>query len=90
LENAIERAVVLSTAPAIEPRDLPIAPPLAEDETEEAPGSSYRQAVVNFKRDLLRSALLQAEGNQTRAAEGLGLRRTYLSRLLRELGLRDS
>jgi len=90
LENAIERAVVLSTAPAIEPRDLPISPPLTEEETEEALGSSYRQAVVNFKRDLLRSALLQAEGNQTRAAEALGVQRTYLSRLLRELGLRDS
>jgi len=50
----------------------------------------YRLAVFNFKRDLLRSALLQADGNQTRAAEALGLQRTCLSRLLRELGHRDS
>ncbi len=90
LENAIERAVVLSTAAAIEPRDLPIVPPVVEDEAEEAAGSSYRTAVLNFKRDLLRSALQQADGNQTRAAEALGLQRTYLSRLLRDLGLRDA
>lgn len=90
LENAIERAVVLSTTPAIEPRDLPIAPMPTEDETEDAADSSYRLAVQNFKREFLRSALLQANGNQTRAAEALGVRRTYLSRLLRELGLRDA
>ena len=90
LENAVERAVVLSTTTAIEPRDLPIAPPVTEDDPEEAAGSSYRTAVINFKRDLLRTALAQADGNQTRAAEALGLQRTYLWRLLRELGLRDT
>jgi Nif-specific regulatory protein len=89
LENAIERAVVLSTAPEIEPRDLPIAQIPMEADSEGAADSTYRLAVLNFKRDLLRSALLQADGNQTRAAEALGLQRTYLSRLLRELGLRD-
>jgi len=89
LENAIERAVVLSTAPEIEPRDLPIAQTPMEEDSEGAADSSYRLAVLNFKRELLRSALLKADGNQTRTAEALGLQRTYLSRLLRELGLRE-
>jgi DNA-binding NtrC family response regulator len=89
LENAIERAVVLSAGTEIEPRDLPIAQIPMEEDTEETADSSYRLAVLNFKRDLLRAALLQADGNQTRAAEALGLQRTYLSRLIRELGLRD-
>ena len=89
LENAIERAVVLSTTTEIEPGDLPIAPMPMEEDSEGASDSSYRLAVLNFKRDFLRSALLQANGNQTRAAEALGVQRTYLSRLLRELGLRD-
>ncbi|HSB72086.1 MAG TPA: sigma-54 dependent transcriptional regulator [Candidatus Methylomirabilis sp.] len=88
LENALERAVVLSGGAVIEPRDLPI--------TEQAPGPSdddlsdgtYQEAVLHFKRELLRSALVQANGNQTRAAEALGLQRTYLSRLLKELGIR--
>jgi DNA-binding protein Fis len=30
----------------------------------------------------------RVSGNQTRAAEMLGLQRTYLSRLLKELGVR--
>jgi DNA-binding NtrC family response regulator len=90
LENAIERAVVLSTGSEIGPRDLPIAPSPAEEESDGTSDSSFRQVVLNFKRDLLRSALAQAGGNQTRAAEALGLQRTYLSRLLKELGLRES
>ena len=89
LENAIERAVVLSSATEIEPRDLPIAQTAMEEDSEGAADSSYRLAVLNFKRELLRSALLKADGNQTRTAEALGLQRTYLSRLLRELGLRE-
>jgi len=89
LENAIERAVVLSTGSEIGPRDLPIAPSPVEEESDGTSDSSFRQVVLNFKRDLLRSALAQAGGNQTRAAEALGLQRTYLSRLLKELGLRE-
>jgi DNA-binding NtrC family response regulator len=89
LENAIERAVVLSTGVEIGPRDLPIIPVSADDEPNDTPDSSYRQAVLTFKRDLLRAALAHANGNQTRAAEALGLQRTYLARLLRELGVRE-
>jgi DNA-binding NtrC family response regulator len=90
LENAIERAVVLSAGTEIGPRDLPIPSTAVEDESDGAPDSTYRQAVLTFKRDFLRSALAQAKGNQTRAAEALGLQRTYLARLLRELGVRES
>ncbi len=89
LENAIERAVVLSAGPTIEPRDLPIVQSPLHTGAEGAPQSSYHEALLNFKRDLLRAALTQANGNQTRAAEALGLQRTYLSRLLKELGVRD-
>jgi DNA-binding NtrC family response regulator len=90
LENAIERAVVLAPGPDIGPGDLPVASVPADDDSRDTSDSSYHQAIATFKRDLLRSALAQAKGNQTRAAEVLGLQRTYLSRLLRELGLRDS
>ena len=90
LENAIERAVVLSQGPDIGPGDLPIAPIPADDDRRDTSDSSYHQAIAAFKRDFLRSALAQAKGNQTRAAEVLGLQRTHLSRLLRDLGLRDT
>jgi DNA-binding NtrC family response regulator len=90
LENAIERAVVLSTGSTIEPHDLPVAS-LESGEHPDAQGDgSYHQAVLQFKRGLLQSALAQANGNQTRAAEALGLQRTYLSRLIKELGVRSA
>jgi putative PEP-CTERM system response regulator len=90
LENAIERAVVLSTGAEIGPKDLPILKGEPSDETSEESAGTYHEAVLQFKRELLRSALARANGNQTRAAETLGLQRTYLSRLLKELGVRDS
>ena len=88
LENALERAVVLSGGALIEPRDLPITEPALGPADDDLSGGTYHEAVLNFKRELLRSALVQANGNQTRAAEALGLQRTYLSRLLKELGVR--
>lgn len=88
LENAIERAVVLSTGAEIEPHDLPISAAESEIYSDGPPEGSYHQSVQDFKREFLRSALAQAGGNQTRAAEALGLQRTYLSRLLKELGVR--
>jgi DNA-binding NtrC family response regulator len=87
LENVIERAVVLSTGPAIEPGDLPITVPAAGPEEEQASGGAFHDAVLAFKRDFLRAALARTNGNRTRAAAALGLQRTYLSRLLKDLGL---
>jgi Nif-specific regulatory protein len=90
LENAIERAVVLSAGPEIGPKDLPILESTPGEEPAGDLAGTYHEAVRQFKCELLRSALSRANGNQTRAAEALGLQRTYLSRLLREHGIRDS
>jgi DNA-binding NtrC family response regulator len=89
LENVIERAVVLSTGDAIEPRDLPILESEPAPPSEGWPTGTYHEAVLAFKREFLRSALAQAKGNQTRAAQALGLQRTYLSRLMKELHVRE-
>jgi DNA-binding NtrC family response regulator len=89
LENAIERAVVLSTGDAIEADDLPLSPDTPASGSESIPGS-YHDAVTGFKRELLRSTLAQTGGNQTRAAELLSLQRTYLVRLLRDLDIRGT
>jgi DNA-binding NtrC family response regulator len=48
-----------------------------------APG--WHEAIRQFKRTLLEQALRRAHGNRTRAARALGLQRTYLLRLIREL-----
>lgn len=48
---------------------------------------SFHGAVSDFKRRLIETTLLRAEGNRTHAARALGLQRTYLLRLIRELGV---
>jgi len=45
----------------------------------------YHGAVSDFKRRLIETTLLAAGGNRTHAARTLGLQRTYLLRLIREL-----
>jgi hypothetical protein len=45
----------------------------------------YHGAVSDFKRRLIEATLHQARGNRTHAARSLGLQRTYLLRLIREL-----
>jgi DNA-binding NtrC family response regulator len=90
LENVIERAVVLSKGPAIQPRDLPILADRHANGTAAPPSGSYHDAIVAFKRDLVRAALLRANGNQTQAAEALGIRRTYLYRLMKAVGIREA
>jgi hypothetical protein len=46
---------------------------------------SYHSAVSDFKRRLIEATLHRALGNRTHAARALGLQRTYLLRLIREL-----
>jgi DNA-binding NtrC family response regulator len=48
---------------------------------------TYHAAVEEFKRGLIASTLRRTNGNRTRAARLLGLQRTYLARLIRDLGL---
>jgi DNA-binding NtrC family response regulator len=45
----------------------------------------FRGAVEEFKRRLIETALRQSGGNRTHAARCLGLQRTYLLRLIRDL-----
>jgi DNA-binding NtrC family response regulator len=63
--------------PRLAPRAVP-AP-------RQAPG--FHGAVSEFKRRLIEATLCQMGGNRTLAARVLGLQRTYLLRLIRELGV---
>lgn len=47
----------------------------------------YHGAVSDFKRQLIEATLHQMRGNRTHTARALGLQRTYLLRLIRELGV---
>ncbi|HLY09176.1 MAG TPA: sigma-54 dependent transcriptional regulator [Planctomycetota bacterium] len=83
LRNAIERAVALHEGEAIGPGDLP--PELLLSGS--LPPDSFHGQVEDFRRRLIRETLARFGGNQTRAAEALKLQRTYLARLIRQLGI---
>jgi DNA-binding NtrC family response regulator len=89
LENAIERAVVLSEGPEIGVRDLPVEVRDAGDAggLVREGARSFHAAIEEYKRGLIASALRRTGGNRTQAARALGLQRTYLARLIRDLGL---
>jgi len=48
---------------------------------------SLHQAICAFKRRLILHALSRHDGNRSRAAAALGIERTSLLRLIRELGI---
>ncbi len=89
LENAVERAVVLAEGPEIMLRDLPgelrevgLGGLVCREDARQ-----FHAAVEEFKRGLIASTLRRTSGNRTQAARLLGLQRTYLARLIRDLGL---
>ncbi|MEA2239799.1 MAG: two-component system, NtrC family, response regulator AtoC [Thermoanaerobaculia bacterium] len=49
--------------------------------------SSYQDAVTRFRRDLIEKSLVQANGNQNRAAAALSMSRQALAYQIRELGI---
>jgi DNA-binding NtrC family response regulator len=93
LANVIERAVVLCGGHEIGPNDLaltvPAAARLATPLPLSAPGRDFQTQVETFKQTIIKAALRETGGNQTKAAELLGLQRTYLVKLLRVLKIRE-
>jgi DNA-binding NtrC family response regulator len=47
----------------------------------------YRDAVLEAKRTIIRRALEETGGHQTKAADLLGVRQPYLARLIKNLGV---
>jgi DNA-binding NtrC family response regulator len=88
LENAIERAVVLGVEEEIGPGDLPDQILSAQQVATEGVKVGYHAALEDYKRQLMRNALAQTGGNQSQAAELLGVHRTYLARMMKTLKLR--
>jgi DNA-binding NtrC family response regulator len=92
LANVIERAVVLCAGDHIQVEDLAL-PSFVKSSTASpatsAGNGDFQSQVRESKRLIIRTALDRAGGNQTKAAELLGLQRTYLVKLLRELDIRN-
>ncbi len=85
LKNAVERAVVMSPGSDIQPADLP--PEMLLTSEGQGRTGSYHDQILDQRKKVLRDALAACGGNQTQAAERLGIQRTYLARLIKELEL---
>ena len=84
LENAVERAVVICSDEYIAPSDLVLqnSAGASDDGYAERP---LKEATTLFKKHFIEGALRSHAWNQTETAKVLGIQRTYLSRLIKEL-----
>jgi transcriptional regulator with GAF, ATPase, and Fis domain len=89
LENALEHALVLGSTDVILPDDLPEAI-IEAGSSASALKAQYHRALQDFKRQLVRQALLQAKGSYLEAAKTLGMHPNSVLRLIRNLDLRSA
>ncbi|PIE98066.1 MAG: Fis family transcriptional regulator [Treponema sp.] len=88
LENAIERACVIGSPPYIQVDDLLLTNDLNKTIDINAV-STLKDAVNTFKKSYIQSVIKKTAGNQTVASELLGVQRTYLSKLIKELNIKE-
>jgi DNA-binding NtrC family response regulator len=86
LENAIEHAIVMGLTDEILPEDLPNA--LLEEQSSELAGR-YHNTLNQTKKQLVLTALDEAQGSPVEAARRLGIHPKYLHRLIRNLNLQS-
>ena len=84
LENAVERAVVISQDEVIQPDDLILRRKDALDPSQ-YDEKTLKESTQLFKKNFIRNALHRHGWNHTKTAKSLGIQRTYLSRLIKEL-----
>jgi len=91
LRNVIERAVLVETSPLITPESLalPGRRGIPEADNAEAGGGllSARFSLRTGEQELIAAALAECRGNQTRAAELLGIGRFSLRYKMKRLGM---
>ncbi len=94
LKYLIERFTVLEPGPVVAFEDLPLM--MIRRETERTTSNSvgpnkenFREAVDQFRKELIINALRDTGGNKVKAAELLGLHRNTLSHHFRSLGIKS-
>jgi DNA-binding NtrC family response regulator len=87
LENVLMRAGILCPEDTLEPSYLHLQnspfPSASEAKTGSTP-RHYHESMDAYSRKIIQEALRRNGWNQTKAAEELGLQRTYLTKLLRQ------
>ena len=92
LSHVIERAVLWSQGPALDIEHLALDTPAAGAADDGRAGSGSRPAGMDleqWERSLIEQALREADGNQTRAAQHLGISRDTLRYRLKKYGLQS-
>jgi len=90
LENMIERAVTLSSSPVISAEEFRLIFTLGDavPRAAAAPAAAGGEATIRgAEREAIQRALREADGNQTRAAEALGMGRNTLWRKMKKYGI---
>ena len=87
LENAIERAVVLSTGPEISAKDLPAAVRSLGEKRIYESDNTLSTWIEKLEEEALKQALLECEGNISKTAKKLGIGRATIYRKAKKYGL---
>ena len=86
LDNALERAVILSEGPILTPDDFP--PGLIVESDGDPAGDNLRAAVREYERHHIQRVLRECGDDKREAARRLGLGLSSLYRKLEEIGIR--
>ena len=85
LENSVERAIVLTDEVELTPEAFPFE--ISQAPIELNVGFTLKEASDSFRTTFISNTLKSTGGNRTKAAKVLDVQRSYLSRLLKELGI---
>jgi len=88
LENAVERAILLTESTTLTPHDFGLADEATRPVKHASLKDASRAAAAETERRMIRAALEATDSNVTHAAERLGLSRRGLQLKMKELGLR--
>jgi DNA-binding NtrC family response regulator len=87
LDNVLTRALILCSEDTLEPGHLHLADSISHSPGDAETGSvprHYHERMDAYSRKILEETLHKHGWNQTKAAEELGLQRTYLTKLLQK------
>jgi transcriptional regulator with GAF, ATPase, and Fis domain/tetratricopeptide (TPR) repeat protein len=87
LQNYIERVMAMTPGRTLRPKPLPQDLTGRQPRLPHEEGRSLVEMVVEYERRLIERALVHARGNQTRAAEELGITEHALRYRIKKLGL---
>jgi len=90
LENCIERAVIMAQGDTLGPDDIHLAPAISRESHDDVASKLIQPgfSIEEFERRLLEASLRKTGGNQSRAAELLGLTRRTLQYRMEKYGIR--